>query len=328
MSRPADITLGVIVRDCAEDVQRLLRSIRPNVSEIVVADTGSVDGTWTVAKEEGADQILDASYLLDSDGYLTSFSDARQLTLDSASCSWYMWLDTDDEYLTSDRLPLLIESLERERNTKEGASIAGCLDYAYTWQEGRCTQRFKRERIICRNDGWEWKRPVHEALHPRSKAEFVDLTSIGGEVRHRSHTSFDQRNGTDRNWRILKRWEQNAKTNEDKKTVFYYIGDEHLARKNFALAAKYFKQCLDAEGDFAWPERAAYRYLICLHNLNLYKLVIHESTVYESLIQNSHSMLMVADAKCRMMQAKLFSEASSLPLLEGEDPNAVQYLFT
>ena len=78
----------MIVKNEAGFLARCLESIRPAADQIVVVDTGSIDGTVEVARSFGAEVVFAA--------WRDDFSWARNVSLEKASCSWILWLDADD----------------------------------------------------------------------------------------------------------------------------------------------------------------------------------------------------------------------------------------
>jgi tetratricopeptide (TPR) repeat protein len=83
-------TLGLclIVRDEERFLRACVDSARAVVDEVVVVDTGSLDGTLALA-EEIADQVV--GFPFDDD-----FSSARNAALDKANTDWVLFLDADE----------------------------------------------------------------------------------------------------------------------------------------------------------------------------------------------------------------------------------------
>jgi hypothetical protein len=77
----------MIVRDCANPLRAALESARPFMDEMVVVDTGSVDGTRDVAAELGA-RVFDFPWCDD-------FSAARNCSLEHATGNWIFTMDSD-----------------------------------------------------------------------------------------------------------------------------------------------------------------------------------------------------------------------------------------
>jgi len=82
------LSLCMIVRDAERSLAKALASARPFVDEIVVVDTGSVDGTRGIAQEHGA-RLFEFAWCDD-------FSAARNHSLSQATGDWIFWMDADD----------------------------------------------------------------------------------------------------------------------------------------------------------------------------------------------------------------------------------------
>jgi len=91
------LSIGIIFRDdirCIEHCLKCLQALRDAVPcELVMADTGSVDGSREIA-EKYADQVFDFPWIKD-------FAAARNAVMDRCCGEWYFSVDTD-EYLRED----------------------------------------------------------------------------------------------------------------------------------------------------------------------------------------------------------------------------------
>ncbi|AJY77597.1 hypothetical protein VN24_07905 [Paenibacillus beijingensis] len=81
----------MIVRNEAAKLPRCLESASPYVDEIIIADTGSTDGTQSIAKNYGA-AVFDCRWN-------DHFAEARNYALSQSSSKWNLVLDAD-EYMT------------------------------------------------------------------------------------------------------------------------------------------------------------------------------------------------------------------------------------
>ncbi|MDR6999287.1 glycosyltransferase [Neobacillus niacini] len=85
---PLDISLCMIVKNEVEHLENCLNSVRSLVSEIIVGDTGSEDGSIDIAHRFGA-RVVPVKWEQD-------FAKARNAVLEKASCSWILVLDADE----------------------------------------------------------------------------------------------------------------------------------------------------------------------------------------------------------------------------------------
>jgi glycosyltransferase involved in cell wall biosynthesis len=111
------LTLSMIVRDAAKLLPACLGSVRGIVDEIVIADTGSQDGTIPVAQSLGARVV---SIPWDND-----FAAARNAALREVHSLWVLSLDADEQLDESAReqIPRLLKIREREKSRCAGYQV-------------------------------------------------------------------------------------------------------------------------------------------------------------------------------------------------------------
>lgn len=93
-----DISLCMIVKNEEAHLEQCLNSVRGLVSEIIVGDTGSVDGSMDIARRFGA-QIIPVKWEHD-------FAKARNAVLEHATCPWILVLDADEKATNWDKVEL------------------------------------------------------------------------------------------------------------------------------------------------------------------------------------------------------------------------------
>jgi glycosyltransferase involved in cell wall biosynthesis len=89
----------LIVRDEEPVIERCLRSVRELVDEIVVLDTGSVDGTRDLARRMGA-RVVES-------GWPDDFAAARNEALSHARTDWILSIDADERLVEGRRQQLI-----------------------------------------------------------------------------------------------------------------------------------------------------------------------------------------------------------------------------
>lgn len=112
---PPLLSLCVIARNSAEILPRCLASVQGVVDEMVVVDTGSTDGTVTVAAALGA-RVAHFEWTGD-------FSAARNRSVEEATGRWVLVLDTD-EWMGAGVAPqvrALLEQWERDKPSEKAA---------------------------------------------------------------------------------------------------------------------------------------------------------------------------------------------------------------
>jgi len=83
------LALSIIVRNGGQDLERCLESVRGIVNEIVIADTGSTDGSVAVAEGFGATVIKIP--------WENDFAAARNTALQHTTSEWVLVLDADEQ---------------------------------------------------------------------------------------------------------------------------------------------------------------------------------------------------------------------------------------
>lgn len=105
--RRGSVSLCMIVRNEKKHLARCLRSAKPVVDDIVVVDTGSMDGSKDIAWAFGA-RVYDFQWTDD-------FSKARNFGLSKAAGDWILVLDAD-EVLSAGDYPRFRQALEMYTN--------------------------------------------------------------------------------------------------------------------------------------------------------------------------------------------------------------------
>jgi len=93
------LSICLITRDAAENMERVLRSVASLEAEVIVADTGSKDGTAAAAQALGANVcVLD---------WQDDFAAAQNQALERATGDWVLWLNPDEELISPKTEPFL-----------------------------------------------------------------------------------------------------------------------------------------------------------------------------------------------------------------------------
>jgi Tfp pilus assembly protein PilF len=154
MGGAANISLCMIVRNEAQFLPSCLQSVRGLVDEIIMVDTGSVDGSPQIARAFGAH--------VHRFRWNDNFADARNFSLEQATGDWILVLDADEVIAEKDRKKLLalaggaadgylftyrsysndsrdIRWVANDQSYQEGSGWDG-------WIAGQVVRMFKRDR--------------------------------------------------------------------------------------------------------------------------------------------------------------------------------------
>lgn len=162
------LALAMIVKDEEKTLPKCLESVRGCFDQIIIADTGSQDGTKGVAQSFGA--------VIHDFAWIDDFSAARNFAFSKAKSDFVMWLDADDVVMAEDKAKLqaLRASLGRDADAYH-------MRYDVARDEfGNVTFSYYRERIVRNTGEAKWVAPIHEVLvvpgHWRQKETDISVT--------------------------------------------------------------------------------------------------------------------------------------------------------
>lgn len=236
----APVGVALIVRDGERTLGPCLDSLRPYVSQVVVAvDERTSDKTAKVARKHGADvitpvQVSDWHECPQHGRVLAQhFGRARNESfrhLDPALPFW-MWIDADDLLFGGEHLAAVCASCPDR-------AVGVWLPYRYSTVDNyaQTTTLFDRERLLRSSVGWRWDYRVHEVVVPLAEqprwANDQRVQVVHQEGVHKTEAS------TTRNQLLLEiDWEE-APNNQ--RTAFY-LANGFFAANNFAEAIRWYE---------------------------------------------------------------------------------------
>ena len=168
-----NLSVCMILGKCDEKLVNTLNSVAPIADEICLVQTVEDDSTldlvnkFMVNSEKNPIKIkynIDTS-LMHEDGYLRSFSQARNKSFEMATGDMILWVDSDDTLSNPLALREFIDNAYE--NGIEGIQVDRItMDYDYEFNDyGLCTTRHRRERVV-RNGYFKWIAPIHEGVRP------------------------------------------------------------------------------------------------------------------------------------------------------------------
>ncbi|MBT6627291.1 MAG: glycosyltransferase, partial [Gemmatimonadetes bacterium] len=142
------LSICLIARDCARQLDRCLKSLAGIGDEIVVVDTGSTDGTVAVAVSHGAK--------IGHFPWCDDYAAARNESLNLATVGdWILWLDADEFLQPEDR--------DKIRRAKQ-LTPDQALQFTLVNTEGADRTSFRQIKMFPRRDDLRFERPVHETV--------------------------------------------------------------------------------------------------------------------------------------------------------------------
>lgn len=206
--KQSKLSLAMIVRDCAKDLDQALATIRPYVDEAVIVDTGSLDNTKAVAEKWDC-TIHDFPWIDD-------FSAARNFSFEKCSNDAVLWLDSDDVVINA---PVLTDTAKKIVLQQADALFVR-YDYEFD-QSGHCTTRLWRERVTDRRR-FVWRAPIHECQCATWRYQGAYVKPEFGLIKHTRQREDTEaaRVRLERNVRILERTNEQGKM--ETRLLFYW----------------------------------------------------------------------------------------------------------
>lgn len=174
MSTPL-LSIGMIVKDeirCIERCFKSLEGLRKKLPcEVVVADTGSTDGTREIV-EKYADIVFDFEWCND-------FAAARNAVLDRCTGKWHFQIDAD-EWLSDDYEELICFCHSKQFKTYHAAAIR--IQNHYSQDLSDSGSEFTTERLFRISSGFRFQGKVHESARPPKDFSEAPLSTTLSKV--------------------------------------------------------------------------------------------------------------------------------------------------
>ncbi len=219
------ISLCIITKNEEKNLERCLSCIKDYPFEIIIADTGSTDGTVDVAKK-----YTDKIYHFD---WINDFAAARNFSISKASNDWILVLDAD-EFVYELNLEEIYRLIE-EHPTGIGRLLRSSEDIAQTTSVDRVERLFHRQV-------YHYERPIHEQVLPIDKSTRLYTYPIPLCAEHAGYvgTREDINKKAMRNLEILLASEKDY---PDAYT-YYQIGQSYYIMSDWKKACSYFEKAL------------------------------------------------------------------------------------
>lgn len=269
----ATISLCMIVRDEEATLGGCLASAQGIADEIIIVDTGSVDGTRRIA-EAYTDKVI--PYVWQDD-----FAAARNFSFSLARGAYILWLDADDRIGEEDRQKLLALKAEL------GPPVSGVV-MPYCLAEdsaGHPLVADRRLRLVSREAACRWTGRVHEYLEFPREGEIQAWDAMIRHTRPAGHTR--------RNLRILRRWiaEEPGVTG---RRLFWYA-NLCYERGKYGLAAQGYRKLLEEPSGFRED-----RLIACFRLADCYRRLGDGRSRLDSLLGSFHYGPPQADFCCQL----------------------------
>ena len=209
------ISACYIVKNEAINLAKSIKSLKNQVNEIVVVDTGSTDNTIVVARKLGAK--------IYSFPWQDDFSQARNFALSKAKGDWLILLDAD-EYFTA-KTAGNIRQVIRQAQQADGLLIQMVN---YDVDKAEIQDYFYQLRIVRNQQGLHYEGKIHEELKlsEGKSMKFLRIPPEMLEIYHTGYASSVSRQKLERNLKLLQQAVDNGQSEIDLARYFCdcYLG--------------------------------------------------------------------------------------------------------
>lgn len=225
------LSLAVIARNAEQPLEETLASVRRIVDEIIVADTGSSDGTRLVARRHAA-RVIEATWTDD-------FSAARNTCWDHVTGDWVLWLDAG-ERLAAESAVAIRDFLDGQSDLARAYWLAIQVPPADFHGDG---SQIAQIRLVPNRSGLRFVGRVREQLLPAVVAAGLALEGLPYRILRgdREHTPQQKIRRARRNLRLA---ELDLQDRGPQPEVWNCLGDAHLTLGDLDRARHYYELAL------------------------------------------------------------------------------------
>ena len=249
------ITVCYIVKNEEYNLPRSIDSLKGQIDEIVVVDTGSTDNTIAVAKSYGA-KVFESSWNND-------FSTPRNMALDNATGDWIIFLDADEYFSekTAKNVRNIIE--QGDKHNREGLLVN--LINIDVDKNNKVLDTTYILRMYKNVKEWRYVGRIHEELkkpdgNPIDKISLVPTSNL-----ELYHTGYSTKINADKARRNLEMLLGELKLTDHPEKIYGYVAQCYNGLKDYANAEKY--AIMDIEGGRRETTFASSSYRILLNIL-------------------------------------------------------------
>ncbi|MBR1729497.1 MAG: glycosyltransferase [Selenomonadaceae bacterium] len=223
------ITACYITKNEENNLPRSINSLKSQVDEIVIVDTGSTDQTIEVAKTFGA-KVLNCEWTND-------FSKPRNMALDNATGDWILFLDADEFFSkeTAKNIRPLIEKADKEH--KEGILVN--LINIDVDRQNKVLDTTYLLRAFRNFEGYKYVGRIHEELHRADNTTLTELSLVPTEILTLYHTGYSTAINADKARRNLKMLLAELELTDQPERIYGYIAQCYNGLKDYINAEKY-----------------------------------------------------------------------------------------
>ncbi len=229
VSDSATLSLCLITKDEAKFIEDCIKSVADLVSQVVVVDTGSSDGTPELARALGA-EVYEFEWN-------DSYADARNASLEHATGDWVLMLDADGE-LDEASKPLIRELLSAD--DRSVTYVGKARSYL---SNGEVSDTMFR-MLWPNRRGFRFVGRVHEQLLDAKATDKYATVATELVMHHYGYLSdvWDGKNKGDLYRRLI---ELELETRPDDFMTRFHAASHYLTLKEFETSLDHYTWCVD-----------------------------------------------------------------------------------
>jgi GT2 family glycosyltransferase/predicted Zn-dependent protease len=230
-STPKKVSLCIIAKNEEANLPACLESVGDLFAEIIVADTGSTDGTKEVAQRLGA-KVVDFPWV-------DSFAAARNAAQRPATGDFIFWMDCDERLDAANRQKL--RDLFGKLNGDNLAVVLKCL--CLPDPVSRSSTAVDHVRLFRNHPELTWSYRVHEQIVPALNRLNVPLRRADVVIHHVGYQDpAVRRRKRDRDRRLL---QLELAENPDDPFMLFNLGWTHMEPGEYAEALPFLQRSLE-----------------------------------------------------------------------------------
>jgi tetratricopeptide (TPR) repeat protein len=171
LGKRPQLTVAMVVRDAADVLADAIESVRPIADEIVVADTGSADGTIEIARQ-CADIVTEIEWQ-------DSFAAARNECAQRVTGDWVLWLEADET--------LDDTAAQQLRNFIDEAADANKAYLLFIQRPAsnaaNCCEQIGQLRLVPNRSGLQFTGRIREQILPSIKEAGLGVDALDCVIR-------------------------------------------------------------------------------------------------------------------------------------------------
>lgn len=250
----------MIVKNEEENIKRCLDSVCDIVDEIIIVDTGSSDRTIEIAKNYNA-RIYNFEWN-------NNFSDARNLSLEKASCDWILIMDADDEFEREDKDKLL----NLTKNENVNAYFLQTLSYVGE-NKGLDIIMNLNVRLIRNKTRYRFYGAIHEQIKPNdideNKKDAIKVEDVRFYHYGYLNKTVKDKDKRKRNMEIIQKELEKEPNNS---FMQFNMGCEYYALGDFKKALEYYEECYkNFNPNLGYTPKLLMRMATCYDQLGIYE---------------------------------------------------------